>query len=98
MGSTGGGDGSGRDEIPVKLEAAGGGGSGGGVDLAKVAARTAGMSGADLANVVNEAALLAVREGTSWVEQAHFEAAVEKQRAYRPGAARTPVSGLVLGL
>ena len=33
------------------------------VDLASVAARTAGFAGADLANLVNEAALLAARDG-----------------------------------
>jgi cell division protease FtsH len=39
---------------------------------------TAGMVGADLANLVNEAALLAVRRGKDQVEMAEFEEAVER--------------------
>jgi cell division protease FtsH len=48
------------------------------VDAAAVAAMTAGMVGADLANLVNEAALLAVRRGKDQVEMAEFEEAVER--------------------
>ena len=48
------------------------------VDLKKVARSTPGFVGADLANVVNEAALLAVRAGRRKVEQKDFEKAVEK--------------------
>ncbi|MDP3179602.1 MAG: AAA family ATPase, partial [Spirochaetaceae bacterium] len=48
------------------------------VDLAKVARSTSGFVGADLANIVNEAALLAVRGGRKKVAQADFEAAIEK--------------------
>ncbi len=48
------------------------------VDLRSIALRTPGFSGADLANVVNEAALLAAREGAKKISQKHFEAAVEK--------------------
>jgi cell division protease FtsH len=48
------------------------------VDLKKVARSTPGFVGADLANVVNEAALLAVRAGRKKVEQKDFEKAVEK--------------------
>ncbi len=48
------------------------------VDLHAIALRTPGFSGADLANVVNEAALLAAREGVKKIYQRHFEAAVEK--------------------
>lgn len=48
------------------------------VDLDKIAAMTPGMVGADLANVVNEAALLAVRKGHDQVTQADFEEAVER--------------------
>ena len=48
------------------------------VDLKKVARSTPGFVGADLANVVNEAALLAVRAGRKKVEQRDFEKAVEK--------------------
>ena len=49
-----------------------------GVDLKVVAQRTVGFVGADLANVVNEAALLAVRKGKSLVELADFEDAVDR--------------------
>jgi len=48
------------------------------VDLARVARGTAGFAGADLANLVNEAALLAVRDGRKEVLQEDFDAAVEK--------------------
>jgi cell division protease FtsH len=47
-------------------------------DLTKVARATPGFVGADLANVVNEAALLAVRAGRKKVHQADFEKAIEK--------------------
>jgi len=47
-------------------------------DLTKVARSTPGFVGADLANVVNEAALLAVRAGRKKVHQEDFEKAVEK--------------------
>ena len=49
-----------------------------GIDLAEVAARTPGFSGADLANVVNEAALLAVRRGQTLVSRACFEEAIDR--------------------
>jgi len=48
------------------------------VDLAQVARGTAGFAGADLANLVNEAALLAVRAGRKKVLQGDFDAAIEK--------------------
>ncbi len=48
------------------------------VDIAKVARGTPGFVGADLANIVNEAALLAVRAGRKRVVQADFDAAIEK--------------------
>ncbi len=48
------------------------------VDLHKVARDTPGFVGADLANLVNEAALLAVRNGRSKVTQADFTEAIEK--------------------
>ncbi|MDR1929650.1 MAG: ATP-dependent zinc metalloprotease FtsH [Treponema sp.] len=48
------------------------------VDLAAVARSTSGFVGADLANIVNEAALLAVRGGRKTVEQQDFFEAIEK--------------------
>jgi cell division protease FtsH len=49
-----------------------------GTDLDPIAAMTAGMVGADLANIVNEAALLAVRRGKDQVHLTDFEDAVER--------------------
>ena len=48
------------------------------VDLDGVARGTVGMSGADLANLVNEAALLATREDKDKVDMADFDAARDK--------------------
>jgi cell division protease FtsH len=48
------------------------------VDLAEIARATPGMVGADLANLVNEAALLAARKGGEKVDQACFWEALEK--------------------
>ena len=48
------------------------------VDVDKLARGTPGMSGADLANLVNEAALHAVRRGSQWVEMQDFEAARDR--------------------
>ena len=48
------------------------------VDLEQVARATPGMTGADLANLVNEAALLAVRRGRSEVNAADLADALEK--------------------
>ncbi|KPJ96239.1 MAG: cell division protein FtsH, partial [Gammaproteobacteria bacterium SG8_11] len=48
------------------------------VDVEKLAAMTPGMVGADLANLVNEAALLAVRHNKEQVSMAEFEEAVER--------------------
>jgi cell division protease FtsH len=48
------------------------------VDLGAVAAKTPGFVGADLANIVNEAALLAAREGKDAVEMADFDEAIER--------------------
>jgi len=48
------------------------------VDLSKIAAITVGFSGADLANLVNEAAIFAVRNDRKKVSQADFEEAMEK--------------------
>jgi len=66
----------GREEIlnihskPVKLDPS--------VDLSAVARSTSGFAGADLANIVNEAALLAVRAGRTLVSQKDFSEAIEK--------------------
>ncbi|MDR1316424.1 MAG: ATP-dependent zinc metalloprotease FtsH [Spirochaetales bacterium] len=49
-----------------------------GVDLHEVARDTPGFVGADLANLVNEAAILAVRRGRQEVEQRDFSEAIEK--------------------
>lgn len=51
-----------------------------GVDLSSIARATTGFSGAELANIVNEAALIAVRRGHSAVLQADLEEAREKER------------------
>jgi cell division protease FtsH len=48
------------------------------VDLEEIARGTVGMSGADLANLVNEAALLATREDKDVVDADDFEAARDK--------------------
>jgi cell division protease FtsH len=48
------------------------------VNLEKIARGTPGFSGADLANLVNEAALLAARQSKTKVENSDFEAAKDK--------------------
>ncbi len=48
------------------------------VDLAVVARRTPGMVGADLANVVNEAALASVRRSATVVDSVDFEEAIDR--------------------
>ena len=48
-----------------------------GIDLGAIARATSGASGAELANIINEAALRAVREGRSTVAQADLEESVE---------------------
>ena len=49
-----------------------------GVDLAIIAKGTPGMAGADLANLVNEAALLAARNNKTLVDMTDFEEAKDK--------------------
>jgi cell division protease FtsH len=49
-----------------------------GLDLSVVAARTPGFVGADLANLVNEAALHAAREGKDAVDAADFDEAIDR--------------------
>jgi cell division protease FtsH len=51
------------------------------VDLKKIAQLTPGMAGADLANLVNEAALLAVRRGKDLVTMAELNEAIERVMA-----------------
>lgn len=48
------------------------------VDLKRIARATSGASGADLANLVNEAALFATRQGRKMVTMADFEQARDK--------------------
>lgn len=48
------------------------------VDVKVVAARTAGFAGADLANLVNEAALLAARKDKTAVEMSDFDEAIDR--------------------
>jgi cell division protease FtsH len=48
------------------------------VDLMIVARGTPGMSGAELANLVNEAALHAVRRGSQWIQMRDFDAARDR--------------------
>lgn len=47
-------------------------------DLPSIARATSGFTGADLANLLNEAALLAVREGSTAITRRHLEEGVER--------------------
>jgi len=49
-----------------------------GVDLGDIAGATAGFVGADLRNIVNEAALVAARKGEDSVTRADFDEAIER--------------------
>ena len=49
-----------------------------GLDLSQIAARTPGFVGADLANIVNEAALRAARQGKDAVEMVDFDEAIDR--------------------
>jgi cell division protease FtsH len=51
---------------------------GGDVDLDKIAKTTVGFVGADLENLVNEAAILAARRNKKSIDMAEFEEAIEK--------------------
>jgi cell division protease FtsH len=48
------------------------------VNLESIAREMIGMTGADLRNLANEAALLATREGKNKIEQSHFERAADR--------------------
>jgi cell division protease FtsH len=48
------------------------------VDLRKIASRTAGFSGADISNLVNEAAILAARKGKKIIGEEEMRVSVEK--------------------
>ncbi|HLH65031.1 MAG TPA: AAA family ATPase [Solirubrobacteraceae bacterium] len=53
----------------------------GSVDFGLLARQTAGLTGADLANICNEAAIGAVRRGAPMIESADFDAALERVMA-----------------
>ena len=48
------------------------------VDLTSIARQTAGLTGADLANIANEAAIFAGRDKEQFIHQTHFDAALER--------------------
>jgi cell division protease FtsH len=48
------------------------------VDLARIAKQTSGLTGADLANICNEAAILAARHGVTKIRMQEFDAAMER--------------------
>jgi cell division protease FtsH len=48
------------------------------VDLGQLARRTAGLTGADLANIANEAAIFAGRKNQQYIRHSDFEAAMER--------------------
>lgn len=49
-----------------------------GISLTSIARRTPGFTGADLANLLNEAALLAAREGTPAISEAQLDEAIDR--------------------
>src|SRR5215210_437630 len=48
------------------------------IDFEIIARQTSGLTGADLANLANEAAIFAARERTDRISHAHFDAALER--------------------
>jgi len=60
----------------------------GSVDLGRIAGQTVGLAGADLANLMNEAALLAARRRADAVEQRDLDEAIERAIAGLPRRAR----------
>jgi cell division protease FtsH len=61
---------------------------GAGVDLGRVASQTVGLAGADLANLMNESALLAARRRADAVEACDLDEAIERAIAGLPRKAR----------
>ncbi len=59
-----------------------------GVDLGRTAGQTVGLSGADLANLMNESALLAARRSAEAVEQRDLDEAIERALAGLPRRGR----------
>ena len=53
------------------------------IDFHAVARAASGTSGAELANMVNEAALRAVRDGRAYVTQSDLEESIEVRRKMR---------------
>ena len=68
------------------------------VDLKVIAKQTAGFTGADLANLVNEAALLAAREGLTDITQEHLEKSIERVIAGPEKKNRAQISQAELNL
>jgi cell division protease FtsH len=48
------------------------------IDFNLLARQTSGLTGADIANICNEAAIFAARQGVARIEPAHFDAAIER--------------------
>lgn len=48
------------------------------VDIKELAKKTHGLSGAELANIANEAAIIAVRNNETKIKKVHFDAALER--------------------
>ncbi len=48
------------------------------IDIEDIAKKTHGLSGADLANIANEAAIIAVRNNNNKIHLEHFDAAIER--------------------
>lgn len=68
------------------------------VDLAVIAKQTAGFTGADLANLVNEAALLAARENRTKISQEDLEKSIERVVAGPEKKNRAKISDAELNL
>ena len=68
------------------------------VDLAVIAKQTAGFTGADLANLVNEAALLAARENRTKITQEDLEKSIERVVAGPEKKNRAKISDAELNL